>query len=152
MVTEVKALVKRILSVEFVTTEAKVTIAVICVAAVLCFAFYCAAGAGAMTKAPGCGGTMILRAAFEDNPGLYFSILRAARPAAAISFLFACCVSSSYYFFFHVCSCTGSSSHFCNASISSCSSLSDVMHHNETCATACLFFRAGAGELRSPIE
>jgi hypothetical protein len=103
MVTEVKALVKRILSVEFVTTEAKVTIAVICVAAVLCFAFYCAAGAGAMTKAPGCGGTMILRAAFEANPGLYFSILRAARPAAtaaAISFLFACCVSSSYYFFF----------------------------------------------------
>jgi hypothetical protein len=104
MVAEVKALVKRILSVVFqrvaIPTEAKVAIAVIVIAAVLCVALYLALGPGCglaaftMMKAPGCGGIMIPRAVFEPNPGIYFSILLAAGPAAVAA---ACWVLSFFY-------------------------------------------------------
>lgn len=44
-----------------------------------------AAGAGAMMIAPGGGGLMMLRWAFVANPGLYFWLLHAVGPAAAVA-------------------------------------------------------------------
>lgn len=92
---QLKALFKSIPSVgeilgfDIIPMEAKVAIAVLVVAAALCLALYCVPGgvvaAGAMMKAPGAGGLLILRAAFEANPCLYFSLLKAAGPAAAVA-------------------------------------------------------------------
>jgi hypothetical protein len=96
MVAEVKALVKRILSVFHrfaIPTEAKVAIAVIVIAAVLCVALYLALGPGCglaaftMMIAPGFGGIMIPRAVFEASPGIYFIILRAAYCVSSVFLL-----------------------------------------------------------------
>lgn len=58
----------------------------IVVAAVLALALGCCMPAGVMMVAPGCGGgVMILRAAFEAFPWLYFMVLRFAGPRAAVA-------------------------------------------------------------------
>jgi hypothetical protein len=52
----------------------------------LCLAFcFAPAAAGAMMAAPGAGGLMILRSAFEANAALYFGLLHSAGPAAAVA-------------------------------------------------------------------
>ncbi|CAN6300548.1 unnamed protein product [Urochloa humidicola] len=70
-----------------VPKEAKIAIAVVgAVAAVLCLLF-CFLPGGAMMVAPGGGGLMVLRSAFDANAALYFAVLRVAGPVAAAASL-----------------------------------------------------------------
>jgi len=74
--------------IEDMVTPAIVTAAGVVAVGALCAYFLCPAAAlaaVAMRKAPGSGGALISRVAFEANPKLYFHLLRHAGVKAALA-------------------------------------------------------------------